>query len=193
MYFQITFPFRIILLILFFCTPLTACSKKKTAISSVLREKNKATINLISVNAKAILAEVNAHKGKRMVLLNCWATWCAPCVEEFSDIVKIKDKYSQELAVIFLSFDSLNQQEKVIEFLRQQTIEGSSYIKKQNDQDFLKEMPEQWSGALPLTLIYAKNGDMIMMIEGKTNQTRLRMILDLYLNKKRKNSWCPTK
>jgi AhpC/TSA family. len=42
----------------------------------------------------------------RYVLLNLWATWCAPCVEKIPDLQKARQRYSSEkLAILNVSFD----------------------------------------------------------------------------------------
>jgi thiol-disulfide isomerase/thioredoxin len=43
-------------------------------------------------------------KGK-VVLLNFWATWCGPCVVEIPDLVKLQDKYRDQLVIIGVSED----------------------------------------------------------------------------------------
>ena len=43
-------------------------------------------------------------KGK-VVLINFWATWCGPCVVEIPDLVKLQDKYRDQLVVIGVSED----------------------------------------------------------------------------------------
>lgn len=45
------------------------------------------------------------HKGK-VVLLNIWATWCAPCREEVPDFVELYDQYKDEgLEILGVSID----------------------------------------------------------------------------------------
>jgi Thiol-disulfide isomerase and thioredoxins len=44
-------------------------------------------------------------KGKH-VLINLWATWCAPCVAEFPDLLHIADQRSDDLVLIAISIDN---------------------------------------------------------------------------------------
>ncbi len=44
-------------------------------------------------------------KGK-VVLLNFWATWCAPCRAEIPDLIKLQKKYEGKLQIIGLSDDT---------------------------------------------------------------------------------------
>lgn len=58
------------------------------------------------------------HKGK-VVLVDCWATWCPPCVEQFPHTVQLSKKYdSNNFAVVSVSMDEPDDQERVLQFLR---------------------------------------------------------------------------
>ena len=45
-----------------------------------------------------------AHEEK-VILLNFWATWCAPCVKEFPDMVALSEKFEDQLVFIAMSVD----------------------------------------------------------------------------------------
>jgi cytochrome c biogenesis protein CcmG/thiol:disulfide interchange protein DsbE len=43
-------------------------------------------------------------KGK-VVLLNFWATWCGPCRTEIPDLIKLQDRYRDQLVIVGVSLD----------------------------------------------------------------------------------------
>jgi thiol-disulfide isomerase/thioredoxin len=45
-----------------------------------------------------------AFKGK-VVFVNFWATWCPPCREEIPELVKLQDKYKDQLQILAISED----------------------------------------------------------------------------------------
>lgn len=49
--------------------------------------------------------ELQAYKGK-IVILNFWASWCAPCIEEVPSLIKLANQFKQDLQVIAISGDS---------------------------------------------------------------------------------------
>jgi thiol-disulfide isomerase/thioredoxin len=50
--------------------------------------------------------KLSALKGK-IVMVNFWATWCAPCIEEMPVLVELYDKYkSQGLEILAISVDA---------------------------------------------------------------------------------------
>ncbi|MGE0490058.1 MAG: TlpA family protein disulfide reductase [Vulcanimicrobiota bacterium] len=51
-------------------------------------------------------------KGK-VILINCWATWCGPCMGEMPDLVKLQEKYKdQGLQLVGISYDQSEEQMK---------------------------------------------------------------------------------
>ena len=92
--------------------------------------QSKESLTLEISSANSIIQRIESHAGSEAVLVNFWATWCKPCVEEFPIIVDLKEKYSnQELETYFVSVDFIDNQNAVINFLTQQGVTGLSFIK----------------------------------------------------------------
>ena len=47
---------------------------------------------LIPTTAENINRHIASFKGEKAVLVNIWALWCAPCIEEFPMIVDLQKK-----------------------------------------------------------------------------------------------------
>jgi len=56
---------------------------------------NKVTFKKFSTGDEGAVMTLADWKG-RVVLLNLWATWCAPCRKEMPDLVKLKDELAGE-------------------------------------------------------------------------------------------------
>lgn len=114
---------------------------------------------LVDASGEEIQQIVESFEGDRAVLLNVWATWCAPCVEEFPEIVKIQRKYEDELQVIFVSADFPDSRDRALKFLKEQGVDWTTYFKTGKDMPFIEALSDEWSGALPFTKIVNKNGE----------------------------------
>lgn len=60
------------------------------------------------------------YKGK-WVLVNFWATWCPPCLEEIPDLVSLHDNKKNNLVVLGIAMDYRNPKD-VLAFVEQQMI-----------------------------------------------------------------------
>ena len=107
------------------------------------------------ITADKLKEVVHNFKGEKLVLVNVWASWCKPCVEEFPMIINLQ-KEKSDLEVIFVSTDFLEHFQNVLFFLNEHNVGPVSYIKKQKDEPFIEGLHPNWSGTLPFTLLYGK-------------------------------------
>jgi thiol-disulfide isomerase/thioredoxin len=113
---------------------------------------------------EAGLQQIVKQARGNVVLLNFWATWCEPCVEEFPALAKIAQQFQpQGLQIIFVSIDEPEDIDaKVLPFLKTQGVAFRTYIKRtKDDEAFINAIDAKWSGALPATFIYDANGTLV--------------------------------
>ena len=81
-----------------------------------------------SISAKLLNGarfSLNEHYGK-VVIINFWATWCAPCWAEMPDLESYYQKHrSQGLEIVAISVDEPKDEAKVRETMRQFTYPGA--------------------------------------------------------------------
>lgn len=139
-----------------------------TVLWSCAAPSQRSAERLPPINADGVRTILSEYRG-RVVLLNFWATWCAPCVEEFPHLVRLARENSSWLSVISISID--NEEDvaaKVIPFLRRQGAAFVSYIKKtHDDESFINGIDPEWSGAIPATFIFAPDGKLAMRLIGQ--------------------------
>ena len=96
-------------------------------------------------------------KGKDTTyVVNFWATWCGPCVEELPYFEKVNaENTGQPLKVILMSLDFKSKlKTDVIPFVVKHKIKSEVYVVNEADQQkFIDAVDKNWSGALPATLI----------------------------------------
>lgn len=110
------------------------------------------------VDTLQLKAVIESYRDKKAVMVNVWATWCVPCVKEFPYLVELQKKYSDQLHVIFVSADFPEQDTAARVFLFRQGVEWETYLKDAPDEPFIRAMSEEWSGALPATFVYDREG-----------------------------------
>ncbi len=89
-------------------------------------------------------------------VINFWATWCKPCVEELPDIEKINEKYGKEkVKVILVSMDfPEDYKKKLVPFVQKKQIRCPVVLLDEVDGNyFIPKISEKWTGSIPTTLI----------------------------------------
>ncbi|MES2652138.1 MAG: TlpA disulfide reductase family protein [Bacteroidota bacterium] len=99
--------------------------------------------------------EQRVAKGKDTTyVVNFWATWCGPCVEELPYFEKLSTTYkNQPVKVILMSLDFKSKlQSQVIPFVKKHKLTTEVYVINEPDQQaFIEKVDKKWSGAIPAT------------------------------------------
>jgi thiol-disulfide isomerase/thioredoxin len=115
-----------------------------------------ATVNTIDKNG---LQKIISTESEKIKVINFWATWCAPCIEEMPYFEEIGASYQDEIDVFLISLDQANTLEKAVQpFVEKNEIKSQVLLL---DDPYAAEwipiVDAHWDGAIPVTLIIAKN------------------------------------
>jgi len=130
-----------------------------------------------------VLAAVR-EPGARAVLVNVWATWCAPCRAEFPDLVRLgRDLRGDGLRMVLVSADFDQTLPQARAFLAEHGVDFPSYHKAGDDMVFINTLDSLWTGALPATFLFDGAGRRVRFWEGKQSyETLSRAVHDLLQN-----------
>jgi thiol-disulfide isomerase/thioredoxin len=123
------------------------------------------TPEVVNIKAHEIPELVESFAGEKAVLLNVWATWCIPCVEEFPYIIQVQNEHKDDLQVVFISADFPEEIDRINQFLRDQNVNWQTYLKDDNDEAFIDAVHTDWTGAIPISVFYNKDGSLLTYFE----------------------------
>src|SRR2546423_6068547 len=135
---------------------------------------------------KSLLGAGDAHA--RPLLVNFWATWCAPCREEFPDLVKIRSQYAVDrLDFALVSLDDVSDIDKAVpDFLSEvHAAAMPTYLLHAEDEGAaINSVDSAWSGELPATFLYDRAGRLGFKHTGRIKTAELRAAIDEALSAK---------
>lgn len=110
----------------------------------------------------------------QVVVLNFWASWCAPCREEIPDFIALREQHHQKgVEFVGIAIDNAANVEK---FLEQQPVNYPILI-GEGAAHSLARLLGNPSGALPYTVVLDREGGVVMTHLGRVPRTTLETAL----------------
>lgn len=109
---------------------------------------------------------LQSFRGK-VVVMNLWGTWCAPCVEEMPTLGALQTKYAdQPLVVVPIDLEPARMREKAIADLKRLSGGALTFY---SDATLAIAFDSGANQGMPITVIYAKDGREIARLVGAAN------------------------
>jgi len=155
-------------------------AEKSDWIEKAKEEWAKEPVKLDTITVEGLKDLIQNHTDK-LRLINVWATWCGPCVAEFSDLIDINRMYRRrDFEFISISADEPAKRGKALKFLQTSAASNTNYIFNIDDKyKLIEAIDPKWQGALPYTLLIEPGGKIIYSKEGPIDvQTLKTAIVD---------------
>ena len=122
-------------------------------------------------------ASLSQWQGKVMVV-NFWATWCAPCRKEIPEFIRMQTALEAK-GVQFVGI-AIDEPAKVRQYAQEVRINYPILIGEFDATELGKVLGND-VGGLPYTVIFDRGGRVVKTILGGTNESHLTPILQPYL------------
>ena len=109
------------------------------------------------------------YKGK-WVLVNLWATWCPPCLEEIPDLIALQESH-KNLAVIGVAVD-FESKKSVVDFVDDNLM---SYPIVLADDKTIKQLGG--ADVLPSTYVYDPQGKLVKLFRGLITRKQVEKLI----------------
>jgi len=110
----------------------------------------------------------------RVVVVNFWATWCAPCREEIPMFVRLQARHgARGLQFVGIAID---QPDKVAEFAREYQVNYPLLMGGLDTLELLRQAGNR-AGVLPYTLVIDRGGRVVSREPGGLKEPRLEALI----------------
>jgi peroxiredoxin len=134
---------------------------------------------------EAGVARLAKNDGDKLLLINVWASWCGPCVEELPEFVTMNRMYRRrDFRLVTLSMDEPEKKDAAMKVLREKHVAVANYILKIKDRDkFADLLDKDWAGPLPHTLLIAPGGKVLYRKTGAIDALAVKRAIVSHLGR----------
>ena len=131
-------------------------------------------IDLPSVDGSEV--DINALQGK-LVLVNFWATWCPPCLEEIPVFLALRKKYAATgFEVLGVSIDSVS---KVLQYRQTLKINYPLLDGEKTGMTLMRSLGNN-IGGLPYSVMFDRDGKAVAVKSGAYQEQELIDLIEKY-------------
>ena len=152
-------------------TPTVGCSVKWLD-KAPLHDAEQKTIETEAVPLEKIdaagIKALRTNATDKTILVNFWATWCAPCTDEFPELQKIYRMYRKRpFDLVTVAINYPDEEKGVRKFLEGQHASSRNLLSATMDPyELIKAFDPEWNGGVPYSMVIAPGGKVLMKTSG---------------------------
>jgi peroxiredoxin len=159
-------------------------SDKRDAVKQALATWAKEPISLGTTDLEGV-KKILKNDGKKLRLVNFWASWCPPCRAEFPDLVTLYRMYrGRDFEMIGISVDDAKTKDNVPAFLEKAQASYPNRIYSGTDLEALiNAVDPKWEGAIPYTLLIKPGGEVLYRHLGAIEPLEVKKVIVEYVGR----------
>jgi len=159
----------------------TKWSDKRHTVAESLAKWDAEPVGVEPVDVDAV-RKLAANDTDKLLLVNLWATWCGPCVQELDQLVEINRMYrGRKFQMVTIRLDEPDQADQALKVLREHKVSTRNLHYTGNDRDALgSALDKDWPGPVPYTVLIAPGGKILKRWSGTIEPLEVkRAIVDV--------------
>jgi thiol-disulfide isomerase/thioredoxin len=173
-----------VILLLFGAALLVGRLETEPSVSNAVNRGSDATASVVYATSFPDLAGVQqpiAQWSQRLLIINFWASWCAPCIEEVPLLVRMQKKYQDRgLQIIGIAADS---QLNAAKFAQKLEINYPTLPDESRAIEFSKRVGNRLA-LLPFSIVVGADGQIVMTKLGVFSDQELETLILKHLPKR---------
>jgi thiol-disulfide isomerase/thioredoxin len=160
-------------------TPSVGCSTKwwfKEADSKKEMEKIEAQPVNVNLASADDLKSLRKNSTGKLLLVDFWATWCSPCIEEFPELETMYRMYGhRDFDLVTVSVNYPDEKAGVLSALSKQHATSRNLVLGSTDiYSLIAAFDPQWNAAVPYTVLIKPDGEIVYQRQGTIDPIELR-------------------
>ena len=124
------------------------------------------------------LQEIIQKPSDRLIVINFWATWCAPCIKELPWFEKLNQNSQTDVILVSMDYDLDPNTDKVDRFVARKKLQSRVLVLMESDPNsWIDKIDKRWSGALPATLVINSKTGKREFVQGELGEGELEKLL----------------
>lgn len=171
-------------------TKVVGCSTKwagkADSVKAYLEKLAAEPVSVSPADTEALKALRRNGSGK-FRLVTFWATWCAPCVAEFSEFITINRMYRhRDFELVSVSVNRPDEQMAVLDFLKKKEASCKNLIFASPERDkLINAFNPDWQGEVPYTVLLDPDGKVIYQESGSIDPLATKRAIVKAMNERK--------